>query len=201
MAFIPTPDTVQARLQFQEDSGVVAENIFYHATAGVPTLAELETIGGLWQDWVIEDWAPLSSINWKCIGVALRALNEEEGIAINYNAGFPVTGTNVGAPTPLQVTYTVTWSTGLVGRSARGRTYGVGVTAGEIEDNTRLKDIARAAFQINWDALRALMETNGHALQVVSFQEGGVPRVAGRPLPVLSTNVRFPLATQRRRLS
>lgn len=201
MAFIPTPDTVQARAQYLEDSGVVAENIFYMATTSVPTLADLDEIGSVFQDWALEDWAPMATTNWRMTGLALRALNEEEGLAVNFTDGFPVVGTSAAGAVPLQVSYTVTWATGLIGRSARGRTYGVGLGAAGIEDNTRMNDTTRAAFQINWDALRAGLEAAGHALQVVSFQEGGVPRAAGRPLPVLSCNVRFPLATQRRRLS
>jgi hypothetical protein len=99
------------------------------------------------------------------------------------------------------VTYTVTWSTGLIGRSARGRTYGVGLYGSQYENENRLKAVTQASMQTRWSNLLAIMETAGHALQVVSFQEGGVPRAEGRALPVLAANVRFPLATQRRRVS
>jgi len=201
MPFIPVPDTVQARLVFQTDDGIVAQNVLYCASTDPIGLTDLEDIGLVFHEWLEASLMPVVTTNWSAIGVFLRDMSVAEGDEILYDLDFPVPGTDAGTQVPLQVAYTVTWNTGLVGRSARGRTYGVGLTAGEIEDNTRLKDIAQAAFQTNWDALRALMETNGHALQVVSFQEGGVPRAAGRPLPVLSTNVRFPLATQRRRLS
>lgn len=201
MAFIPVPNTVQGRVEFLEAGGLTAQNVFYFATASVPTMDDLEEIGGLFQDWALEDYAPMMTENWRITGINLRAMNEEEGISLNYTDGFPVVGTAGVDSNPAQVSYTVTWSTGLVGRSARGRTYGVGLELAGLAGINRLNDVTRDAFQINWSALRTLMETNGHALQVVSFQEGGVPRATGRPLPVLSNNVRFPIATQRRRLA
>lgn len=201
MAFIPTANCVQGRAQYQETGGTVAENIFYFATTGVPTMSDMTEIGETFQDWALEDWTPLATINWKMVGLALRAMNEEEGLAVNFTDGFPVTGASEGGNAPLQVSYTVTWSTGLVGRSARGRTYGVGLALSSMQGSKRLTDAAQAAIDINWTALMTNMATVGHALQVVSFQEGGVPREAGRKLPVLDCNVRFPLATQRRRLS
>lgn len=201
MAFIPTLNCIQGRAQFQEETGVVAENIFYFATTSAPTVGDMEEIGGLFQDWALEDWAPMASPNWKMIGLAMRAMNEEEGLQMNWTDGFPVIGTDTSGGNPLQVAYTITWSTGLVGRSARGRTYGVGLPLGALATFNRLKDVNRAAYQINWTALLNNMAGAGHALQVVSFQEGGVPREEGRKLPIVGCNVRFPLATQRRRLS
>lgn len=201
MAFIETLACVQARLLWQEAGGIVAENVFYHATAGVPTPEDLDNIGAGWSDWATESAQGMVTSNWKMVGVALRAMNEEEGIAINYTDGFPVTGNISGSPEPLNVSYTVTWSTGLVGRSARGRSYGVGLAREYIAGENRLTDAGQLAMQVRWNNLLLIFSTLGYALQVVSFQEGGVPREAGRKLPILSCNVRFPLATQRRRLS
>jgi hypothetical protein len=201
MAFIPVPNTVQARLLYDNFADVSAENVFYFATTGAPTETDLTDIGDLIHTWVLDSLGPVLSAGWEVTGVVLRAMNEAEGIEIFYNTGFPITGGASGALAPNQVSYTVTWNTGLVGRSARGRTYGLGIPMTNTVSGNRLSDAARAAYQLRWEALRADMATAGHALQVVSFQEGGVPRTEGRTLPVLSTNVRFPLATQRRRLS
>lgn len=201
MAFIPVLNCVQARLQFQNTQGILAENVLYFATAGAPTEEDLTDIGDLLHTWVLDSLGPVMSGFWSAIGVVLRAMNEEEGLEINYVTGFPIVGSVEGSPAPNNATYTVTWGTGLVGRSARGRTYGVGLVANNIQNGNRLSDAARAAFQLRWEALRADLATGGHALQVVSFVEGGVPRAEGRKLAALSTNVRFPLATQRRRLS
>lgn len=201
MPFIPVPNCVQARCQFGTGTGVVAENIHYFATSSVPTETDLTDIGDLLHTWLLDSLMPVVSDGWSALGVQLRAMNEEEGIALNYTDGFPIAGEATGAVAPNNVSYTVTWSTGLIGRSARGRSYGLGIVNASIVSGNRLSDAARAAYQLRWEALRADMATAGHALQVVSFFEGGVARTEGRALPALATNVRFPIATQRRRLS
>lgn len=200
MAFIPVLDCVQARLQWQNDAGGVAQNVFYCATAAAPTETDLTEIGDAFGTWLEESWRTEHSVAWKATGVVLRAMNEEEGIEINFTDGFPYVGTVSETPVPDQVTYTITWGTGLVGRSARGRTYGVGLVGSETADHSRLTDTAQAALTERWGNLIAVLSTAAHALQVVSFIDAGVPRAAGRKLPVLSANARFPLATQRRRL-
>jgi len=192
---------VQARVQMQHVSGVFAENVFYNATIGAPTMTDLEELAELWHDWTEEALRTIITNDWQITAVPLRAMNEAEGIQLNDPTGYPKTGTNGGTEAPLQVSYTVTWSTGLVGRSARGRTYGLGLSVDQILSATRLSDEAQALFQAKWYGLLSAMQTGGHAIQVVSFVDAGVPRAAGRMLPALAVNVRFPLATQRRRLS
>lgn len=202
MAFIPVLNCVQARLIWQEDSGVVAQNVFWHATTGAPLMADLEAIGATWGEMMTESGlGPNTTNNWALSSVALRAMNEEEGISLNYTGGMPISGTGAGYKLPDQVCYTVTWSTGLVGRSARGRTYVLGMAGEAVQNQNRLTDASQASFNNTWGVILEGFATEGHALQVVSFQEGGVPRAAGRMLPILSHQVRFPLATQRRRLS
>jgi hypothetical protein len=201
MAFIPVLNCVQGRLQYQNNTSVVAENVMYFATSSAPTETDLTDLGDLFHTWVLDSLAPVLSTNWSVVGVILRAMNEEEGLEINFTDGFPIAGGASGPAAPLQAAYTITWSTGLVGRSARGRTYGLGIVNGSIVNGNRLSDAAQAAYQLRWEALRADFATAGHALQVVSFVDAGVPRTEGRKLPALATNVRFPLATQRRRLA
>ena len=70
-----------------------------------------------------------------------------------------------------------------------------------MQDRKRLTDAHRAALQVTYSNILENWATEGHALQVVSFSEAGVPRTEGRKLVITGCNVRFPLATQRRRLS
>lgn len=201
MPFIPVPACVQARLNWAHDSGLSAQNVFYHATSGVPTEEDLTDIGGLWGELWTEHLVSSVAPQWNLLGVVLRAMNEEEGIEINFTAGFPIAGTNPNAALPNNVSYTVTWASGLVGRSARGRTYGVGLPQGTTANDNRLNDLTRSGLQASWEGLRSGFASEGHALQIVSFIDGGVPRAEGRKLPALACNVRFPLATRRSRLS
>jgi len=201
MAFIPTPNCVMATVQYTGPNSAIAVNRFYCATISVPTEADLEDVADAFTDWLISEWAPISSDVWQATAVTARAMNEAEGLEFNQTALLPVDGA-LGSDTdiPNQVTGTVTLNTGLVGRSARGRTYIVGIN-GSVINQFRLSDAGQANYQSAYEALRADLETRGHALQVVSFFEDSVPRTEGRALPVVSVNARFPIATQRRRLS
>jgi len=190
-----------ATLTHEYADGQLAINRLYCATASVPTMTDLEEIGDALYDVYVAQIIPDMSSWAQLDGIRVRAMNEEEGLFFEDTNSYPQPGGNVSSsPTGAQVTYTVTLNTGLVGRSARGRVYGVGLPPGGFTTN-RLTDAEQAALQDGWNAVASAMETAGHALQVVSFQEGGVLRTEGRPLPVVSVNVRFPVATQRRRLS
>lgn len=201
MAFIPVLNTVMLRCLYQEVGGSVAENRLYAACLGVPTMDDLNECGAAYQEWLTESFAPKLTGNWSAINVVVRAMNEAEGIEITYDTDFPVAGENSTTEFPLQVSYTTTLNTGLVGRSARGRIYGIGLPGEYVTDRKRLNDPGQSALQLVWGNLPTIFESAGHALQVVSFVEGGVAREEGRALPVLSATVRFPLANQRRRLS
>lgn len=201
MAFVATPGIVQSTLFFEGSGGLFAQNRLYFAAATVPTSTDLTEIDDALYDVVVAQYVANFSGFWQLNGMSHRAMNEEEGLQLVSAQSFPVVGgAGDSEMEGAQVCYTVTLNTGLVGRSARGRVYGVGVVNAAANGN-RLTNVYQASYQAEWEAIRSAMETAGHAMQVVSFVEGGVPRAAGRPLPVLSVNVRFPIATQRRRLT
>jgi hypothetical protein len=161
----------------------------------------MEAIGGTWGELMTEAGLVTTiTNNWALASVNMRAMNEEAGLVLNFSDGMPISGTNTSEQTPDQVAYTVTWSTGLAGRSSRGRTYVLGVPFNAVVNNNRLANAAQAGLNTDWGVVLESFATEGHALQVVSFQEGGVPRTEGVKAAILSQQVRFPLATQRRRL-
>lgn len=201
MAFIPTLACVQANLFYTGPGGAVAQNRLYCAAASPPTEADLTEVAAAVMDWAINDWGPQAIDTWELTGLECRAMNEAEGINFIQTDDLPVDGAvGSGLDIANQVTATVTLNTGLVGRSARGRIYIVGLSSGS-NAGFRLTDAVQAQWQGVFENLLTKLSTAGHALQVDSFVDGGVPRAAGRLLPVTSVNVRFPLATQRRRLS
>jgi len=201
MAFIPVPDIAMATIEYLSNDGVIAINRLYCGNTDPQTVESLEEI----TDALYDVWAaqimPLTSDSWQLNGIRARSMAEEEGLQFVDENTYPVAGGVSDSPAQgSQVSYTVTLQTGLVGRSARGRVYGVGLPTAA-QNGVRLTDAARSARQSAWTLVRTAMETAGHAINVVSFFEDGVARTEGRPLPIVSTNVRFPLATQRRRLS
>jgi len=201
MAFVSVPDVAMATLEYLSNDGVLAINRLYCGNLDPQTVLSLgEITDALYDVWVAQIM-PLTSDSWQLSGIRARAMDVEEGLQFVDENTYPVAGGVSDSPAQgSQVSYTVTLQTGLVGRSARGRVYGVGLPTAA-QNGVRLTDAARSARQSAWTLVRTAMETAEHALQVVSFFEDGVARAEGRALPVVSMNVRFPLATQRRRLS
>lgn len=201
MGFIPIPNTVLLSALFNDSDGIAAVNRFYAATVSVPTLDDLTECAGVYTDVFTESMVGITMGRWTLVGVTCRAMNEEFGLQFNATEGVPQDGGVGSGEQANQVSYTITWQTGLVGRSFRGRTYGVGLPSTFISSGQkRLTDSGRTSLQDAFDTLRTAFETAGHGLQVVSLVEDGVPRTEGLTTPILACRANFPLATQRRRL-
>lgn len=200
MAFIPVPNYISLVAQFG-NTGVVAENRFFLFGGDPVTEEDLTEVCDTYMDVWTEALSGNCVAAWSLEALIARDMSEEEGIQLVFTTGLPEAGSNGGGAQPNQVTSTVTWETGLVGRSARGRTYTIGIPDTFIAlGNRQLTPTAQGLLATRWETFREAFETAGHALAVVSFSEDGVPRAEGRPLVVTSSRVPFPLATQRRRL-
>jgi hypothetical protein len=179
----------------------LAVNRHYFATASVPTVTDLQDIADAYHSWWIASLQAVVTAVWSLVDVTCRSMNEAEGLEIHHTDGLPSPGLASATDSEaFSIAYTITWQTGLVGRSARGRTYGIGLPR-SMHNETRLHDTDQANLNVRWNNLLSIMETAGHAMQVVSFQDSSGPRTEGRALPVIDGQVRFPLASQRRRLS
>jgi hypothetical protein len=201
MPFVPVSDCAMVSIFYQSNDGSVAMNRLFVGTPNPTTTEDLAEITDAVYDWWNANLKTYTQADWSLTGIQARDMSTEEGLLYIDENSYPVAGLSSDTiQQPAQVSYTITLNTGLVGRSARGRVYGVGLP-NSFQQGNRLTDAARPVLQAVWDLLFEAMETAGHALLVVSFIDEGVPRAEGRALPVVSVNVRFPLATQRRRLS
>ncbi len=201
MPFIPIPNTVLLTAIFRDADGVEAINRFYPSTVSVPTEDDLTECAGIYTDVFTEAMVGITMSNWTLEGVICRAMNEEFGLEFVASDGVPQDGGVGSGAQPNQVSATVTWLTGLVGRSFRGRTYMVGLPLTFVASGQKqLTDTGRTNLQNAFETLRTAFETGGHALQVVSLSSGGIPRSEGVTTTILSVRANFPLATQRRRL-
>jgi len=200
MPFIPVPNYISLVAQFA-NAGVIAENRFFLFGGDPVDETDLEEVCSTYVDVWDEALSGNCVVAWSLEALIARDMTEEEGIQLVFTEGLPSAGTNGGGAQPNQVTSTVTWETGLVGRSARGRTYTIGIPDTFIAlGNRQLTSTAQGLLASRWETFREAFATSGHALAVVSFAEGGVARTEGRPLPATASRVPFPLATQRRRL-
>lgn len=203
MAFQAVPNTVEIDMIFTMN-GVPAQNVFYAEMAGGYLLADLVALATQidlnWQgNWRSEQPPEVSYIRTEVRGLAvpndLQALNN-----VSANPGI-----NASPVMPGNVTFAIKKESGLTGRSARGRTYWIGIPQNTVTaaDENQLAAAYTASIVGDVDTVRTSIAAVGTWLPVlVSRFSGGVPRATGITFPWISTtNVGTRIDTQRRRLS
>lgn len=200
MAFIPTANTVKVCLNFVQNGQSTCQ-IFHVDVATNPNTALLIAVATKFRDWfisngdaVVQDGTSLESIEATDISSA-----GAEGII--FNDGLPHAGAVEGEPLPNNCTVCTKLSSGLVGRSHRGRKYAVGLPASFLGPTKQvITDVAQAAFDAVYQQLMTDMIVEGWKLVVTSFVSGGVPRAAGVNTELIAATTNLVLDSQRRRL-
>jgi hypothetical protein len=186
---------------FQDQDGVLAINRHYAQISAAPTIEELGTVADGYMDWMIENQSPAMESNWSLTGLTVRDMNVEDGLEFTQSTLLPQNGQVGSSRLPNQVSATITWLTGFVGRSFRGRTYVVGLPGQYIATGQkRLTPEGQSGLEGNFNTLLDIMNTAEHPLVVVSFFHDNAPRTEGVSTLIVSARCNFPLATQRRRL-
>lgn len=186
MPFVPIPNTARCELRFEQDGQQMA-NIF-HVTKDEPmTVGDLNAIGGALVDWW-EQLLPLVSNTVTLREISLIDQTSANGLAILYNTGLPLIGGDAGAQMPNGTSLAIKWSTGLAGRSFRGRTYHIGFcethcVGNEVASGHLANLIAAYQFLIS------TVTTAGYSLSVASRVANGVPRTTGIATPILNASV------------
>jgi len=180
MAFQSVPNTAEMAFIFSADGNVMQNRINFECITDpydATLLANLATAGDLWVD---SDYLPAVSSDVQYLRTEVRGLNDEFDLVVveDANAGF---GGTVSAVYPLNVSKAFTLRSGLTGRSARGRFYTVGMTAGHTVNGSRtlITTAYRDAF-IN--ALTSLISdafVAGWVMVVTSRYHNGVKRTSG----------------------
>lgn len=186
---------------FRSTDNTFAQNRFWFECPAGVNPEVMTAIAEAYNTWDAEEGKSLRTGNWSLVDIITRDMTVEDGIQLSDTEGLPSVGSNGGSAGAFQVCYTTTWLTGLVGRSNRGRTYGIGLSQEGALHNV-LTGAAHAQIVTKMETFLAIWPTVDPVaiFSVASFVNGGVPRVNGQLRPVLSFRVPFPLATQRRRL-
>lgn len=198
MVFVPIPNTARCELRFTQDGQQIA-NVF-HVEADAPlTVGDLNNIGATFVEWydafraVVANQVTLREID-------IRDLTTSSGLGILYNTGLPLVGLLASPALPNHVTVAIKWGTGLTGRSFRGRTYHIGLTEGQVV-NSEVDSAFAPPILSGYNALPALMTTNGYTLVVASRFANNAPRVTGVTTPILNASYADTVVdSQRKRL-
>jgi hypothetical protein len=199
MPFIPVPNTAMVEFRMTLDDQHVENTIYVQGTVEW-NITSLATLATSLQAWWLTNYAPNVSEEVVLREVVATSL-ENETAAQATVSGDSANGTNTSGSMPSNVTLTVSFRTGLRGRSFRGRNYIVGVPQDQVVDINHVQGTYAAAWI---DAYSELLEgtfEEGQQWVIVSRFEDGSPRETGIASEVLTvTVVDDVIDSQRRRL-
>lgn len=208
MAFIPALNTARVEMsQSQEIQKVM--NVYHVKNTAAWTEPDLLALATLFDTWWTAEIAPGIAPTITLDRVVARDLTTENGIAVEHTAGLPKPGTGGdGGQLPNNVTLAIKWTTGLAGRSFRGRTYHIGVNNGDLTpDKQHVTTVVATALRGHYANLLTRLDAAGYQLAVASFYHGvdpvthkPIPRTAAVVTGIIDAGVETTLDSQRRRL-
>lgn len=203
MAFQPVVDVAQINVICTQHTETM-QNSFYGHLAGGYDLADLEELAAAIDVQVAATWLAEQVADTTYVRVEVRGLAVENDL-VAEDATSTGVGTHLGAALPNNVTLAIKKSSGLTGRSARGRTYWIGCARTElVSTNENLFETVYVAAIVDAvDDIRTKIAATGlWAPTLVSRYTGGVQRAAGEKFPwIASSAVNNAVDTQRGRLS
>lgn len=202
MAFIPVPNTVRAVIEYVCHGQPCANIVHWtKATPGTVTPADVQTVATNVLNWWVGSMAAHISTDVQIIQVVGTAIDVPSGAQFIAVPGTPHFGTAAGAAVPNNVSYAIKFTTGLSGRSYRGRFYVLGMLATTVTGNT-ISSASGAAFVTAVAALGTDATAVSFVHTVVSLVNGGAPRVTGVATPITTYSFTdLVVDTQRRRLN
>lgn len=201
--FIPVPDTANLVLQYRDTvSGKEFVNDFAYVreTAwGEDQLSELcENAVEAWEE--VMQGAFMTNIT--LIGAKAVSLESETAPYGEYVPAAPIAGTRTGNPIALHTCMSVTFRTGLRGRSYRGRVYHTGLANTDLATTKLWGNAAALAISNFYGSFLPVIGTSiaaNHA--VVSRYLDNAPRAVGVATVVTAILGRIKVATMRKRVA
>lgn len=201
MVFIPVPNAIQVNLQFLDEEGDIAENVFGVQKSGSWTVAQMQSMCNAFLNWWHDGdgaghtYRSHQPAEFTLLGATARELSTQSG-PTTQNTTMPadVVGGQAGAALQAGLTFAMTARTGLAGRSYRGRTFICGISEDSLAalgDNQVPSNYATGlvlAFNALITAVPAAVA--GCTLVVISRYSGVTS--AGRPIP-RSTGITTPI--------
>jgi len=185
MPFQSVPDTAIIEVR-ATNNGIPVENTFYAKFPSQPTAEELEELALNVGTVITEEWLPALPASWVGVEVYAKGLTD---IVDNQGSSAIIAGdlgTAAGAPLPNNVTFAVRRTSGLTGRSSRGRIYWMGLVAGHLDANENfITSTVANAFAALCDEVTLAIASSGATEVIVSRYSEGVLREFGVTFPVV----------------
>lgn len=181
MADIPVPDTVKVEMVYTL-SGRRLQNV-YHVRFPFPASpADLEALADQMEAWHADYQRAIHTPGMELDLIDLTALDAPGSAVLTRPVTVARAGVLAGGQTvPLNSALCLKWSTGLSGRSYRGRTYHCGYTSAQLDGWTRLSQAHVTDVVGRYQQLLNYVGQAG-GLLVVASKYSGID-TDGRPIP------------------
>lgn len=201
MAFQSVPQTAEIVIKY-EGNQVISNNVLQAKLLGGYDLADLVTLADAVDAAVVAEWLPLQTQDQDYISTTVRGLefvNDEETV---NNDGTGAGGVATSG-LPGNVTFSVKKSSGLTGRSARGRMYWIGIPDNKLAPNeNQLTAVYAGEVEDAVEAMRAAISATIWDAVIVSRFLDGALRATGATFSWIATvAVNENIDSQRRRLT
>lgn len=203
MTFQRVPNTAEINVIYTLNA-ITVQNVFYAEFAAGYAVGDLQALVDQIDLQVSVSWLPDQPSEAIYVRSEVRGLNAEFDFLVTQNANAGP-GTAIGQALPNNVTLSIKKFSGLTGRSARGRTYWIGINEVEMQGgNENLLNQAYVDLLVaDVDFIRTKIDVlAGWSAVLVSRFSDNVKRAEGITFPwVGSVAVDIKVDTQRPRLS
>lgn len=178
MAFIPAPNIVMAEILATKDSQKI-ENRFMVDVLTTPSPTIVENVANIVNVWAQDfyfDHLP-NSITLR--GVQATDMSTQNGSQVLITPTGPFAGALAGPHMPNEVTFCLQLKTASRGRSARGRTYVLGVSRSDVTGENTFWDVRATDLVNDFTELKSRITTAGWQWVVVSYRNNKVVRPGG----------------------
>ncbi len=200
--FIPVLNNASVELIYTM-TGEVYENVLHVSKASPYSLADLQAVRTIVDNWDNTTGKALRSAGAYLTRIRTKALDSLGSPYEDYAFTTPRNGTRAGGNIlPNGMAFCMKLSTGLTGRSFRGRIYVGGLNYDQLTSSVDLSASAVTGLLTGYGTLMTNLAAGGHTLAVVSYRADKTWRALGKSTPVTTiVAVDNHLDSQRRRLA
>jgi hypothetical protein len=185
MAFQSAPNCANAYIQCTNLGKAVGHSLNFYKIDGY-SQADIDNLAALVDAWVGGELLPILSTGCAYVATTVRGLTSPVDLT-SVNADSAANGSgDAGTQLPVNVSYAVKFTTAFTGRSARGRAYMFGLSAGVTQSGNRnLVTSTWAASALDaWNALIAAALAEGWTWVVLSRFSDNEPRLIPHPYTI-----------------
>ena len=178
MPFIPAPNIIMVELRCTRN-GQKIENRWHFNNSAAVTPASMLIIATLVWDWAENTYLPLQSSEILLNEVVATDLTTMNGGQVTYAPDATTVGGVGGYALPNETSLAVSLRSASRGRSARGRTYVLSLSDGQMADTNNVLPATATAFAAAFNTLRTSAAAVAKPLTIVSYRSNNVVRPGG----------------------